>query len=186
MEDREIVEAFLKRDEDAVRHASEKYGRYCLAVAGRVLSREEDAEECVNDALLAAWNSIPPQKPERLSTYLGKLTRRIAVSRLRAETAGKRGGTEAVLSLEELEESIPDGEDFTEALEAEELAGFISAFLRRLPQEERVLFLRRYWYFDSIREIADAAGYRESKVKMKLKRTRDKLALALRQEGYLQ
>lgn len=184
MEDREIVALFWARDEEALQQTERKYRGYLKTAAGRILAQPEDVEECVNDALLAAWNSIPPQKPERLSTYLGKLIRRAAIDRLRQEEAGKRGGGEAAASLEELEETLAAEGDFTEGLEAEELAERISRFLAGEAKLNRQLFLGRYYFFKSVKELAKEAGCGESQVKMRLKRTRDRLARVLEEEEY--
>ena len=188
MEDREIVSLFENRDERAIQEAKKKYSRYVRSISLRILHSEEDAMECENDAYLGAWNSIPPNRPEDLRTYLGKIARRISIDRFRAETAEKRGGTETVLSLDELEECIPatSGNPVEEAAEAADLGRIIDAFLRTLPVNERRMFLRRYWYFDSVKEIAERFGSGESRVKTTLFRTREKLKAVLQQEGIWQ
>ena len=185
MEDQQIVALFWQRDENAVAETAQKYGRYCTAIARAVLHSSEDAEECVNDTYCAAWNAIPPNRPELLSAFLGKITRRIALKKLRDHTAAKRGGGEATLILDELEACIPSGETPEEKLETAELTERINVFLAALPQTERRVFLRRYWYFDPVHAIAERSGYTESKVKMMLKRTRDKLMVQLQKEGLL-
>lgn len=185
MEDIRIVELLWQRKEEALEAASGKYASFLTGLARRLTDSPEDAEECANDALLAAWNSIPPQRPEKLGAYLAKLTRRIALDRYRRNTALKRGAGEAEDSLEELEELIPAGGTLSEGLEAEELAAVISDFLRQLPEADRRLFVRRYFYFETAAELARQEGFGESRVKMSLKRSRDKLAKELVKEGYV-
>ena len=182
MEDRQIVELFFSRNEQALSEAEQKYGNYCFAIANRVLANSEDAKECVNDTLLGAWNAIPPHKPGKLSTFLGKIARRTALKKQRDRSALKRGGTAADVSAEELEECLPEGLSFDEALALSELTEIIDLFLKELPAAERRVFLRRYWFFDSIGDISKRFGYGESKVKMMLKRTRDKLKACLEKE----
>ena len=185
MEDREIVELFWQRNEDALEKSREKYGGLCFSVARRLLSCGEDAEEAVSDALLRAWNSIPPQRPDSLDAYLAKLVRRAAIDRLRYGSAGKRWSGEAALALDELGDCVPSGERTEERLEAAELAALIARFLRSRPEEARKVFLRRYWYVESIADIASSFGYSESKVKSLLFRTRKGLRRFLEKEGYL-
>ena len=185
MDDARIVELFWQRDETALAQAESKYGAYCLAIARNILHSPEDAQECVNDALLGAWNAIPPHKPAMLSTFLGKITRRISLNRWNEITAKKRGGDVVVESLDELGECIPNSQGLDEGLTDDELARILNEFLSVLPKDVRCVFVRRYWYLDSIGSIAKRYGSSESKVKMTLKRTRDKLMLRLREEGVL-
>lgn len=185
MEDERIIQLFESRDEAAIREAREKYGRYCGKIAANLLPDRRDAEECVQDALLGAWNAIPPERPRVLQAYLGKLTRSAALNKLRAQLAQKRGGGAKPTALEELEECVPDRARAEDRLEARELAGAIDAFLDGLPETDRRIFLRRYWYFDDVKSIAARFGFSQSKVKMTLKRRRDELAKALRKEGYI-
>ena len=183
MDDSRIVELYFDRDQTAVSETERKYGKYCFSIANRILGDSEDASECVNDTFLGAWNSIPPHKPENLRTFLGKITRRISLKKWREKTAQKRGGGNVEISIEELEECIPSGHSVDEALEIKELVNLINSFLETLPVNERRVFLRRYWYFDSIEDISERFGYGNSKVKMMLKRTRDKLLKHLNKEG---
>jgi RNA polymerase sigma-70 factor (ECF subfamily) len=186
MEDREIVELYWQRREEALGESRKKYGGLCFSVALSVLGSREDAEEAASDALLRAWNSIPPQKPEYLDAYLAKLSRRAAVDLLRRSLAGKRWSGEAALALEELEECVPSGASGPEErLEASELAALIARFLRAQPETVRKVFLRRYWYVESVSAIAEAFGWSESKVKSILFRTRKGLRRFLETEGYL-
>lgn len=185
MDDREIVELYWQRDEDAVADTAEKYGGYCRAIALGILHSEEDAEECLNDVWAAAWNAMPPQRPDDLRAFLARITRNLALKRVRAMTAEKRGGGETMLALEELEEVVPDGKTLDEAVEERELGRKLDAFLATLNVAERRVFLCRYWYFDSVRDIAARFGYGESRVKMMCLRTRKKLLLYLQKEDLL-
>ncbi|MBR5114208.1 MAG: sigma-70 family RNA polymerase sigma factor [Oscillospiraceae bacterium] len=185
MEDSRIVELFWARDEAAISEARGKYGRYCLSVAANILGSGEDAEETLSDALYAAWNAIPPHRPAMLSTFLGKLTRRAALKKVREASAQKRGGGQLALTLEELSECVSGSGSAEEAVEAAELARAVNAFLAALPAQERNIFLCRYWYLDPVADIASRFGCGQSKVKMTLKRTREKLRTHLEKEGYL-
>lgn len=182
MEDSRIVELYWQRDEAAIAETQKKYGRYCFAIADGILHNAADAEECVSDTYSGAWNAMPPNRPAVLSAFLGKITRRSAMKKLRAQTAEKRGGGESAAVLDELAECIPSPSRVDEALEAKELAAVVNAFLQTLRADERSVFLRRYWYLDSVAAIASRFGFSESKVKMMLKRTRDRLAQRLEKE----
>ena len=186
MEDEKIVVLYWDRQEQAIDETRAKYGPYCRRIALNILADEQDAQECENDTYFAAWNAIPPHRPKVLSTFLGKLTRRISLDRLKNRLAQKRGGDTTPLSLDELAQCIPDGHSLSDALEAKELAQHISAFLRTLPLRDRQIFLRRYWYCDPIAQIAAQTGWGESKIKMNLLRTREKLREYLRKEGFFQ
>jgi len=185
MEDKEIVELYLNREESAVSATAEKYGNYCYSVAYNILYNKEDAEESVNDTYLGAWNSIPPHKPEVLSSFLAKITRNVSLKRRRDKLAQKRGDGEVSLAYEELADCIPTNHDIDAALEAKELAVHINHFLSALPATERHVFICRYWYFDSIASISRQFGFRETKVKSMLLRTRNKLRNKLKKEGVL-
>ena len=184
MEDKDIVALYLRRDADAVAETLSKYGAYCRTVARRLLGDESDVEECVSDAMLAAWHSIPPHEPERLQTYLAKLTRRIAVNRLEERMAQKRGGGEAVSSMEELADCIPGGEGPEDAAEARRLGACISAWLRTLPEEKRRVFVCRYWYAMGVKEIARRFGFTATKTANILSRARKGLKEYLIKEGF--
>lgn len=183
--DRELVERYWRRDEDAIAETISRYGVYCRAIANGVLHSEQDAEECCNDVWAAAWNAMPPQRPDDLRAFLARITRNLALKRFRDQTADKRGGGETAVALEELEEVIPDGGSLDDAIEERELARKLDAFLGTLGETERRVFLCRYWYFDSVRDIASRFGYGESRVKMMCLRTRKKLLLFLRKEDLL-
>ena len=185
MDDEKIIALYWARQEKAISETKRKYGRYCYSIAYRVLRDKQDAEECENDTYLNVWNMIPPTKPKAFSTFLGVITRRISLDRFRKYCAVKRGGGETVLSLNELEECISNGKTLDEEIEEKMLAGAISDFLRTLPETEASVFIHRYWHFRSVAEIAKLYGFGESKVKMMLKRTREKLHLYLESEGFL-
>lgn len=183
MEDAAIVELYWQREERAISETKTKYGAYCHAIAQRILNDAGDAEECVNDTYLGAWNAMPPHRPTSLGTFLGKIARNLSLKRWRTRSAAKRGGGEAALSLDELEECVASTGDVGDGLEAEELARVIDAFLAGLAEDDRRMFVCRYWHFDAVGDIAQRFGFTQSKVKMSLKRTRDKLAGYLEQEG---
>lgn len=182
MEDREIMELFRLRSEAALSETEKKYGRYCLYIAERILGSAADAEEIVNDAYLKAWNTIPPQDPESLKSYLGMLCRQLALDRYERDHAAKRGGQTALV-LEELEEVLPDGNG-DDPGESAALTAAMDAFLASLPDRTRKVFLRRYWYAAPIAEIAAEYGMRESGVTVLLLRTRTKLKQFLEKEGF--
>jgi RNA polymerase sigma-70 factor (ECF subfamily) len=184
MEDERIVALYWERSEDAIRQTQSKYDNYCMGIAGRILSNHEDARECVNDTYLAAWDAIPPQRPAVLSTFLGKLTRRISIDRWRALTADKRGGSAVTVALEELEACIPGGTDPVKEVEAKELARAISGFLRTLPYIQRKVFLMRYFEMADMTQIQEEFQISNSKAKSMLHRTRKKLKTYLQEEGY--
>jgi RNA polymerase sigma-70 factor (ECF subfamily) len=184
MEDERIVALYWERSEDAIRQTQSKYDNYCMGIAGRILSSHEDARECVNDTYLAAWDAIPPQRPAVLSTFLGKLTRRISIDRWRALTADKRGGSAVTVALEELEACIPGGTDPVKEVEAKELARAISGFLRTLPYIQRKVFLMRYFEMADLTQIQEEFQISNSKAKSMLHRTRRKLKTYLQEEGY--
>ncbi len=183
MEDSRIIEMYWQRDEQALTLTRRKYGAYCHAIALQILHNREDAAECENDTYLRAWNGMPPDRPRGLRPYLGAITRRLSLDRWRERKSQKRGGGEVALSLEELGECVSHPDTVPEAVEAVEVSAILSDFLRSLPPAECDLFLRRYWYFDSVAQIAKRYGYSESKVKMTLGRTRDKLRAVLEKEG---
>lgn len=183
LDDKRIVALFLRRDEQAIKEASTKYEAYCFSIANRILTCPEDAMECVNDAYLAAWNSIPPHQPKVLSTYLGKLTRRISLMKWRSARAEKRGGGEVPLALQELLECIPDEKSLDDEMAQQALTETLNDFLAALPKTQRQVFLYRYWHLEPIEDIAKRLGFSQSKVKSMLHRTRGKLLTRLKKEG---
>lgn len=183
MDDSQIVDLYWNRQGIAISETKKKYGRYLFSIANHILAQYEDSEECVNDTYLGAWNSIPPHRPVVLSTYLGKITRRLAMKKHRMNTADKRGGTQADLSLDELADCIPANRTIDEQLSQRALVSILNSFLSELPETQRQVFVCRYWYCDSIAEIAQRFSWSESKVKMTLLRTREKLKQRLKKEG---
>ena len=181
MDDKHIVALFFQRDEQALTETRQKYSRYLHRVALNILQNQQDAEECVSDTYLRAWNAIPPHQPSRLSVFLGKITRRLALDRYAALTADKRGGGTQAAILEEWRDALPDGDGDP----ADDMAvrDALSRFLRQLPADKRRTFIRRYWYGDTIAAIATDSHATESAVKMTLSRTRDELKTFLEKEG---
>lgn len=180
-EDSAIIELFYKRDENAIAHAERKYKKLCMRIAVNILTNEEDSEECVNDTLLGVWNSIPPAKPDSLRAYICRIARNNALKRLRFNNAEKRSLDKAV-SLSEIEEIIPD-EKLRPDISNEEIGKLISAFLEKQKPDTRKVFVRKYWFFDTIEDIARDYSYSESKVKNILYRMRNKLRDYLEKEG---
>lgn len=183
MEDRKIVDLYWQRDENAIPETAAKFGGYCRTIAYNILSDVEDAEECLNDTWLRAWNTMPTNRPSRLAPYLGKLSRWISLTRLREKTSLKRGGGETALVLDELAEAVDSGADVEKAVELKELNAALRRFLKTLGETERQVFLARYWFIASIAEIAEKFGFSESKVNSMLHRTRKKLLGYLKEEG---
>lgn len=185
MEDKAIVALYWQRDEAAIRQTDDRYGDYLLAVARRILADEGDSAESVNDTYLKAWNSIPPHRPENLRTYLCRITRQTAIDRLRRRLAQKRVDSEYCLSLEELEECVAAPDSPCAEAERQVLAQAVNAFVRTLEPREREIFLRRYFYFEPLREIAARQGGSVAAVKSGLFRTRQRLRAYLEKEGLL-
>ena len=185
MEDERIVRLFLARDETALTAAKTQYGAYCGAMARRMLGTAQDAEECLNSTLLAAWQSIPPNQPRCLRTYLAKLTRRYCLDVWRKRNADKRGAGTLPLVLEELQDALPNRETLEDSVNARALTARLNAFLRALPAEDRRLFLLRYWQTLPIREAAKQCGCTESSANARLHRLRKKLKDTLDKEGWL-
>lgn len=184
MEDQEIVALYWQRSEQAIRETAAKYETYLTKVARNVLSDAEDSRECVNDTYLAAWNSMPEHRPEILSTYLGKITRQLSIDRFRKRNSLKRRASEYALSLSELEDSFADSATPEQTLDARLLAEAVNAFLRSLPDRERNVFLGRYFFFDSVKEVAAYCALSEANAKSILFRTRQKLKAYLESEGF--
>lgn len=185
MEDREIVNLYWDRNERAIKETAAKYGRYCYKIAYNILLNKEDADESVNDTYFKTWECIPPHFPEALAVFVGKITRRISLNKWRSKTRRKRGGGQVNLALEELDEFISDENDVEKAVEHKELLHTINDFLGALPATERDLFVCRYWFFASIQELSRKFAFSESKTKSMLFRTREKLKVCLKKEGYL-
>lgn len=185
MEDNEILDLYWARSENAISETENKYGRYCHYIAFNILHSYEDSEECVNDTCLKAWEVIPPQRPNRLSTFLGKITRNLALDRYKYNNRGKRGGSQLPLALDELATCVSSSDQTEAIIDEMVLTDCLNRFLAALPAEKRKLFLRRYWHFSSIKDIAADFSISEGKVKMSLLRTRNELKQFLEKEGAL-
>lgn len=185
MDDRTIVDLYWRRSEEAITQTDTKYGRYCYSIAYNILSNQEDAEESVSDTYMAAWNQLPPNKPSVLSTFLGRITRNISISRWRSRSAQRRGGGEMTVTLNELEECVSNRQSIENDYIAKEALDVLNGFLESLPDIDRVVFMRRYWYLDSIANIAASFGFSQGKVKSMLHRDRMKLKTLLQKEGYV-
>ena len=184
MDDKSIVDLYFSRDQEAITQTDKKYGHYCYRIAYNILTNREDAEESVSDTYVAAWRAIPPRRPSVLATFLGKITRHIAIDRWRERSAAKRGNGEMPLALEELQDCVAGMQNVEMDYERKEIIKAYVKFLDALPVTERRVFLCRYWYVDSVEAIADKFGFSQSKVKTMLHRTRAKLRKQLAEEGY--
>ena len=184
MEDSQIIDLFFERSEQAIRELDKKYGTAVTKTAANILHSRRDEEECVNDTWLEVWNSIPPRRPEPLAGFVCRIARNLAVSKLRGETAQKRNGS-LDLVLDELEDFLPSGVNVEADYDYKETVESINRFLSALDYDDRFLFVRRYWYADSVQEIAAAMHERESRVSMRLFHLREKLRKALIKEGLL-
>ena len=182
MNDQEIIERFWERQESAISATAEKYGKYCHSIAYNILYDHFDAEECVNDTYLGAWNSIPPQRPNSLMAFLGKIARNLALNRYKRYSAAKRGNGQVDVALSELENCVPDQQDVEQAAEDKRLVSVLNRFLYAQPLKKRNVFVRRYWYLYPIREIADLYGVSESNIKALLFRMRNELKETLERE----
>lgn len=183
MRDPDIIKLFFSRSEDAITVSRMKYGAYVASVAGRILRDPRDAEEAVQDAFLAAWDSIPPNEPKKLGAYLAKLGRNAALDRLRKDKSQKRGGGGYDLVLDEMAELIPGGGSPEEAVEARAVTETVNAFLRSLPAKKRRIFVQRYWYLMSEQDIASEQMMSKAAVAMQLSRMRSELREMLVKEG---
>ena len=184
MEDLEIIELFFERNENAINETERKYGRYLFKIAYNILFDSEDCKECVNDTYMKAWNVIPPQNPKVLSTFLGKITRRLAIDVFRKKHAEKRGDSEFALSLSELDECVPEKFSAEDKFDENELSESINRFLSSLSEENRDIFICRYFYSDYIKEIASFFKSSESKIKSSLFRSRKLFKEHLEKEGF--
>lgn len=180
MEDSRIIDLYFARDEDAINQTDKKYGRYLKSIAYNILKNDEDSEECVNDTYIRAWDTVPPKKPNRLQTYLGKITRNLSLNLCEKHGALKRGSNQVSLALDELAECIPNS---TNAFEESELSDSLNAFLNSLAAQPRNIFVLRYWYMYSSAEISALCKMSESNVNVSLFRTRKKLKAFLEKEG---
>lgn len=181
MDDQYIVDLFFKRDEQALSLTQEKYGKLCHSVALNILGNHEDTEECVNDTYLQAWNAIPPERPNLLGAYLCRIVRNLAINRYRADRRDKRGAGQTALALDELTECVSDGSG--SLCDEVTLRDALNTFLRTMPDLTRRVFVQRYWYVRPVADIAAEFGMSESRVKMILHRTRNRLREHLNKEG---
>lgn len=179
MEDKKIVDMFFSRDEQAIEQVQKKYGAYLYAVANNILASESDSEECINDAYHKAWQTIPPARPEYLGAYLAKAVRNCALSKRKADSAQKRSANVDAVFLEAVE-LIPDSLDIADEVAVRDT---VNAFLSSLPKRTRMIFMRRYWFYDSIEMISDRFELTRNNVKVILKRTRDRFKTFLEREG---
>ena len=184
MDDTEIVELYWQREERAIRETACKYGAYCMKISMNILADKSDSAENVNDTYLGAWNAMPPHRPTVLQSFLGRIARNLALNKYKARQAEKRAGDEFALSLDELDVCTPAGVSVEDSATVSALAAQISAFLRGLPAEMRRAFVCRYFYAESVREIAARQGASESKIKSMLLRSRLRLKAQLEKEGY--
>jgi RNA polymerase sigma-70 factor (ECF subfamily) len=184
MDDIKIVQLYWNRDQTAITETATKYGNYCTSIAKNILGNEEDAEECVNDTYVSAWNSMPPHRPNVLSTFLGKITRNLSYNRYKHNNADKRGRGEISAVLDELSECISGKDNVEQEIEYKELVKTIDSFLDTVSPEKRSIFVCRYWYTDSISVIAKQFNMRENTVSMTLRRIRLKLQKYLKERGY--
>lgn len=184
MEDQFIIELYFQRSDRAIAETQGKYGRMLRSIALGILKSMPDAEECENDTYLKTWNAIPPQRPAVFSAFLSKITRNLSLDRYDEMHAAKRGSGEVPALLDELAECLPDPSDAAEHVENEELAEMLNHFLEGLKPDARNIFMRRYWFGDSVQEIAEKTGSGSSKVKMTLLRARRELMAELEKEGY--
>lgn len=184
MDDNKIIELFFARDEGAIETAGREYGAYCTAIARGILNDQGAAEECVNDTWLRCWQSIPPQRPKSLKAFAGRIVRNLALSALRSGNAQKRGGGQVQLALDELSEVVSGGETPEGALDRQALQAALDGFLADLPQRNRNLFLRRYWYLDSTEQLARRFSMSKTQVTTTLHRLRQRLRVHLEQEGF--
>ena len=174
IEDGKIIELFFRRSEQAIRELDEKYGKVCRKLSHNIVNNRQDAEECVNDAYLGAWNAIPPAKPSPLLTYICKIVRNISLKTYWRKAASKRSGTYTI-AMEEIEACIADPNTVEIEIEVRELARIIESFLDTLTTENRVIFMRRYWFSDSCKDIAEFVGLSEKNISVRLTRIRKKM-----------
>lgn len=183
MDDNKIIQLYFDRSEEAISQTAVKYGKYCHTIAYNILRSFEDSEECVNDTYWKAWSIIPPRRPKKFPAFLGKITRNLSLDKYRHYTADKRGGGEVTIALDELSTCVSSCAMERDEYDEITLVDTLNRFLESLSSENRKIFMRRYWYVSSVREIAEDFGLTESKVKMSLFRSRNQLKELLEQEG---
>ena len=180
MEDSHIIKLYWQRNESAIKESQKKYGGYCSSIADNILHSAEDTEECVNDTWFRAWNTLPPEKPNRLAVFFGRITRNLAIDRFRSDMSKKRGRGQIALCLDELAECVGEDSPIEDRLALREV---LNRFLREMPAKNRTVFLLRYWYMMPVSEIAKRYDLSEGAVKMLLQRARNKLKDYLEKEG---
>lgn len=184
MDDAKIVQLYWDRNEEAIPVTANKYGNYCTSIARNILGNYEDAEECVNDTYLNAWNSMPPHRPGVLSAFLGKIVRNLSLNRYKHNSADKRGGSQTGVVLDEIGEFVSGADDVEQEIDRRELIRAIDTFLSTLTPKKRGIFVRRYWYFDNISDIASRFGMTENNVSVTINRLRLKLRRYLLERGF--
>ena len=182
MEDDGIIELYWERKENAIKETALKYGKLCTYIARNILSSYEDSEECVNDTYFAVWNAIPKERPNRFSAFISRITRNLALKKYEYISAAKRNPA-AITSLEELEDCISGVDSVESEVEKRRIESTIDKFLWRQSEEKRNIFIRRYWYFDSIENICKSTGFTQSKIKSMLYQMRKELRKYLESEG---
>lgn len=182
MDDKQIIELYFKRDECAIRETQSKYGAFCNRIAMNILSIREDAEECVNDTYYSVWKQIPPAVPESFRAFLGRITRNLSISRFRSMRAKKRySGMEVMLS--ELNDCVPSAETVEQSVEAKQLSEYINNWLDSLPEEDQMLFVRRYWFGDALQLLAEKCGTTPAQMAQRMLKLRRNLKAALEEKG---
>ena len=184
MDDAKIVQFYFDRNEQAIPATADKYGNYCKSIANNILGNHQDADECINDTYLNTWSTIPPHRPKMLSTFLGKIVRNLSFNRYKHNTAGKRGGGELPAVLDELASCVSGNDDVEQAYEYKELVKDTNDFLSTLPVHKRNIFVCRYWYTDSVADIAARYNMSYAAVSMELTRLRTKFHNYLIGRGY--
>ena len=185
MQDDQIIDLYWSRDEQAITESQRSYGSYCHSIAFHILYDRDDADECVNDTWLRAWNAMPPSRPSRLALFLGTITRNLSLDRWKGKRAMKRGSGEMMLALDELAECVPDNNSTEDAVETAELERLLNEFLHTLPERDCNVFLRRYWYVEEYNDIAKRYDMKLNTVKTSLFRTRRRLKTFLEKEGIM-
>lgn len=185
MEDSTIIDLFWERSDTAIGETAKKYSRYCHSIAFNILHNKEDAEECVNDTYLNAWNAIPPNRPICLATFLGKITRNLSLDKFKKYSAAKRGHGQMEIALSELDEVLPSTTSVEQAMDEKELMTLLDEFLEGLEKQKRIIFVQRYWYLMPIKAIAEQFNIGESQVKSTLFRIRKELKSHFEREGVM-
>lgn len=182
LDDSKILELYVIRSEKAINETADKYGHYCHSIADRILRNDQESEECVNDTYLNAWNSIPPHMPEKLSSFLGKITRNLALKVWEKKHALRRGNGQVNIALSELSECVDMNSSVESESDRRRILETLNAFIGSLPENKRTIFVQRYWYLMSIKEISKQTGHSQAKLKSMLFRIREDLRKTLKEE----